>query len=213
MTEAGDLFYKDLVVLVADKNMEAVATSLLSRSQDLGIRHLSFDIFVHPRRDPGCLNEAHDFLHPFRSVYRFALVMFDHEGCGREEVPAEQLADEMKQRLEGSSWASRAEVVILDPELEVWAWSDSPDLPRIIGWSEPVSLREWLTEQGAWLSDRAKPQRPKEALETVLRFVRRPRSSALYGELARSVSLEGRTEPAFVRLTTALRRWFGVDPA
>ncbi|MDW8319119.1 MAG: hypothetical protein RMN53_14910 [Anaerolineae bacterium] len=213
MTDATNLFHKDLVALVADKNMEAVVSSLLSRSPDLKIRHFSFDIFVYPRRDPGCLNEAHDFLHPFRSVYRFALVMFDHEGCGRESVPAEMLADEVKLQLERSNWDGRAEVVILAPELEVWAWGDPSLLQEVIGWSEPMSLRDWLVERKLWLQDQSKPLRPKEALEAALRHVRKPRSSALYGELTRLVSLEGHTEPAFVRLTAALRRWFGSPAA
>ncbi len=42
--------------------------------------------------------------------------------------------------------------------------------------------------------------------------VYKPRSSAIYRELARSVSLKGHTEPAFLRLTAALQRWFG-EPA
>lgn len=56
---------RDLVVLVADKNIEAVIVGLLGRPQSLGIRAISFDVFVHPRRDPGCLTGADDFLRSF----------------------------------------------------------------------------------------------------------------------------------------------------
>ena len=84
---------RDLVVLVADKNMEAVMVGLLGRPQSLGIRAITFDVFVHPRRDPGCLTGADDFLRPFGGAYHYALVLFDHEGCGREPISPESLAD------------------------------------------------------------------------------------------------------------------------
>jgi len=210
MTGAPDLARKDLIVLVADKNMEAVVTGLLGRPQSLGMRPITFDVFVHPRRDPGCLTGADDFLRPFCGAYRYALVLFDHEGCGRESVPAEALADEVKTRLESVGWTDRAEVVVLAPELEVWAWTDSPHVAHALGWAGQMpSLRAWLVEHGYWQPDEAKPRRPKAAFEAVLRQVRKPRSSAIYGDLARSVSLKGHTEPAFLRLTQALQKWFG----
>jgi len=45
---------KDLVVLVADKNMEFAVKGLLPRSQSFGINPLAYDIHVHIERDPGC---------------------------------------------------------------------------------------------------------------------------------------------------------------
>jgi len=94
---------KDLVVLVADKNMEAAVKTLIEkRHESLGIRQVQADVFVHPRRDPGVFHEAHIFLQPFRGEYRYALVMFDREGCGQENKPAQQVEQEVKQRLEQS---------------------------------------------------------------------------------------------------------------
>lgn len=201
---------KDLIVLVADKNMEAVMVELLGRPQSFGIRPISFDVFVHPRRDPGCLTGADDFLRPFRNDYRHALVLFDHEGCGREAVAAEALANEEQERLEKAGWPARAEVVVIAPELEAWAWTDSPQVAHGLGWTAGTpALRAWLVEHGYWQRDEAKPRLPKAAFEAALRQVRKPRSSAIYGDLARSVSLTGHTEPAFLRLTQALQRWFG----
>ena len=48
------------------------------------------------------------------------------------------------------------------------------------------------------------PPRPKEAMEAALRQVRKPRSSAIYLELAQRVSLRGHTEPAFQRFVHPL---------
>jgi hypothetical protein len=56
--------------------------------------------------------------------------------------------------------------------------------------------------------DEIKPQRPKEALERALQEVRKPRSSAIYRQLASTVSLEGCTDPSFRRLKTTLQTWF-----
>lgn len=199
----------DLVVLVADKNMYHAVSGVLGRPQALGIRRVSWDLFVHPRRDPGCLNEAHEFLHQFVGEYGHVLVMFDQEGCGRNQLPAEGLADEVKQRLELNGWSDRVEVVVFAPELEVWVWSNSPHVAACLGWAgRQPSLREWLATISYWPLDEPKPPRPKEAMEAALREVRKPRSSAIYLELAERVSLQGHAEPAFLRFTQALQRWF-----
>jgi hypothetical protein len=60
-----------------------------------------------------------------------------------------------------------------------------------------------LLEVGA-----AKPARPKEAVQLALKTVRTPRSSSIYLELARSVSTDRCTDPAFLKLKRCLREWF-----
>ncbi|MCX7853525.1 MAG: hypothetical protein N2383_12160 [Caldilineales bacterium] len=201
---------KDLVVLVADKCMEHVLEGLLERPHSLGIRPITHDVLIHPRRDPGCFNEAHHFLRPFSHKYAYALVMFDHEGCGREHQPSDVVANEVKLRLEQNGWSGRADAVVLSPELEVWVWSDSPHVPACLGWAERhPSLRQWLAANSYWPSNAHKPPRPKEAMEAALRYVRKPYSAAIYLELATKVPLQGHSEPAFLRFTGALQRWFG----
>jgi hypothetical protein len=113
---------RPLVVLVADKNMDATVRELLQRQEALGIRpiHSQADVFVHPYRDTGVLNEAHDFLRPFHKQYQYALVLFDYEGCGHETKTPPQLQAEVRRRRESSGWSGRCEVILLVPELEVW---------------------------------------------------------------------------------------------
>jgi hypothetical protein len=201
---------RDLIVLVADKDMEAVVAGLLGRPQSFAIRSVEYDLFVHPRRDPGCLNEASEFLRSFCNTYGHALVLFDHEGCGREGTPPNELADLVREQLESAGWAGRSEAVVLAPELEVWIWTDSPHVARCLGWAHHAPpLRQWLEDSGYWTPGVTKPREPKASLEEALREVRKPRSSAIYGELARSVSLRGHNEPAFLRLAGTLRKWFG----
>jgi hypothetical protein len=62
----------DLVLLVADKNIESGIRVLLSRPGSLQIRAIASKIYVHPQRDPACARRAHEFLRPFAQphVYR-----------------------------------------------------------------------------------------------------------------------------------------------
>lgn len=200
---------KDLVVLAADKNMEFGIRGILSRSSSLCIRRVTVDIFVHPERDPGCLLKAHDFLKPFPESYMHALVVFDRDGCGREERTRKDLESDVEGKLSNSGWKRRAACVVIDPELENWVWSGSHHVDRILGWEgrEP-GLRDWLRQNGWWANGASKPGRPKEAVEHALRTVRKPRSSALYRELAECVSLKLCSDSAFVKLKDTLSRWF-----
>lgn len=199
---------KDLIVLVADKNMEATFKSLLNRHQSLNVRPIAFDIFVHPYKDPGCRLEAAGFLRSFCNQYRHALVVFDREGSGSLES-RETLEESVSARLTQNGWDDRAEVIVLDPELEVWVWNRSPHVERVLGWSESnVALRSWLVQNNYAQDENAKPARPKEAMEAALQIVKKPRSSSIYSQISETVSLQGHTEPAFLKLRTVLSAWF-----
>jgi hypothetical protein len=200
---------KDLVVLTADKNTEHALRGILTRFQALGIRQPTHDIYVHPHRDPGCFREGHDFLRLFRFRYTHALVLFDREGCGQEQRSREILEQEVETRLFQSGWDDRASVIVLNPELEIWIWSDSPHVASILGWEgKTPDLKTWLIEQALLAPAAVKPARPKEAMEGALRTVKKPRSSDLYLKLATQVSLDRCVDPAFLKLKSVLKQWF-----
>jgi hypothetical protein len=189
--------------------MEASLRGLLSRSQSLQFRQVTSDLFVHPDRDPGCLLRSHDFLRPFASRYEHALVVLDQKGCGQEETERDGLEAAIETRLGEVGWENRAAAVVVAPELESWVWSDSPLVDRALGWEgRTVGLRDWLREEGLLEVGSTKPAEPKRAVELVLRTVRTPRSSAIYLALARSVSTQRCTDPAFAKLRRCLREWF-----
>lgn len=199
----------DLVVLVADKNMEYALRGLLIRHESLGIRPLVSEVLVHPRRDPGCLKQCHDFLRIYVREFTHALVLLDKEGCGRENRATEDLECSIEKNLKNNGWSGRAKAVVIDPELEIWVWNDSPEVDRILGWSDRTEkLKAWLQGKGFLGNGLAKPKRPKEALEAALRIVRKPRSSAIYKELAETVDLTGCTDRSFLRLKGILQDWF-----
>ena len=199
----------DLVVLLPGKDERAMIEGLLARGASLGIRPVRPEFVVHHQRDPGCYKNAEALLRLFANRARHALVMFDHEGSGQEGRSAREVEEDVRDRLRRSGWEDRAEVLVLEPELETWVWSDSPVVAEALGWErrEPP-LRRWLEERGLWNPGEPKPHRPKEAVEAALETVRLSRSSAIYGRIAAGVSLKRCVDPSFLRLTQILKEWF-----
>ncbi|HSK76644.1 MAG TPA: hypothetical protein VLQ45_09320 [Thermoanaerobaculia bacterium] len=202
----------DLVVLVPGKDERETLDSLLSaRRESLGISPVRHQILVHPRRDAGCFHESPAVLEPYCRRAGHALVLFDLEGCGQEHRSAAEVEEDVVSRLSARGWQGRAGGVVIDPELEIWLWSDSPRVDAELSWTgRSLTLREWLRSEGWWQEGDLKPGKPKEALEKVLREVRLQRSSAIYGRLAKRVSLERCRDESFHRLCNLLRSWFPV---
>ena len=202
---------EDLVVLVPCGNMEFAVKGLLLRTRSLGIREVSCRFLKHPGHDPGCRSTGVDLLRGYSRTCQHALLLFDREGCGREDVSREDLEGEIEGRLHRSGWGDRAAVVVLDPELETWVWSDSREVDRILGWQgRHPALRTWLVQQGFQTEGQTKPDRPKTAMTEALRIAGTPQSSALFQKLATEVSFRRCQDPAFLKLTVVLRQWFGV---
>ena len=201
---------KDLIVLAADKSMESALRGVLSRTRSLGIRNLTADIFRHPGQDCGCRAEGAALLDSQRGQYRHALLVFDYEGCGVTRQDAAALEGEIEGALQ-RLWGENASVVVVDPELEAWVWNTSFHVPDVLGWQDcHPDVLTWLASKGFHISD-GKPERPKEAVQAVLREVRRPLSSAMYQRLAERVSLERCTDRAFRKLKAVLQKWFAAD--
>ena len=190
--------------------MKFAIQGLLGRCQALEIKSLSTssDIHTHPQHDPGCLNEGHNFLRPFINQYSHALLIFDRQGSGSRES-RETLEKTTEALLSKNGWNDRAAAIVIDPCLENWVWSDSPQVDAIAGWEgKKPDLRTWLTQQGHLKSGQSKPSQPKIALEEALRQVGKQRSSVLFRKLAQKVSLERCSDPAFAKFRRVLREWF-----
>ena len=205
---------KDLVVLAADLDMSFTLEGLFSRPRDFQIPNLSFEIYVHPQHDPACLRKSHEFLRPFSNAFRHAITMLDLHGSGGEGRSREQLESSVELQLSRNGWGDRATAIVIAPELENWIWSDSPEVDAKLGWSDrQPNLRQWLVRQEFLSSGDRKPPDPKSAVIAALRQVRKPRSSALFRQLASSVELSGCSDPAFIKLVHKLRSWFGETAA
>ena len=201
------------MILAADKDMEYALSGLLSRPPALRIRPISFDVFVHPEHDPGCALRGAAFLSNFAAQYRHGLILFDHEGSGRESGSASSLQESVNDELSGSPWGDRARAIVVEPELEAWIWSDSPHVDTVAGWERrQPGLRRWLVDEG-WIEEpEVKPARPKEAFQAALRAAGRARSASLYRRIAERVSVERCSDSSFQQFRNTLQHWFS-EPA
>ncbi len=138
------------------------------------------------------------------------MILRDREGCGQQDLPREALEEQIEQRLAKSGWGGRAAAVVLDPELEIWVWSDSPEVDRSLGWAgRQPGLADWLVSEGYCTAGQGKPNTPKKAFEEALQIAKKRRSSAIHHQLALRVGLGRCTDPAFLKLKGLLRQWFG----
>lgn len=199
---------KDLVVLVADKNMQAALRGVLARPEALEIRPISFDFRVHPGRDGGARTSGPSVLATEHRRFSHALLVLDLDGSGSNSVDPVELERELDAKL-NVQWDASAKAVVIAPELDVWVWGADNALREVFHWPLPGSIRDWLQANGFAFDAAGKPHRPKDALEAMVRIHRQARSSALYGKVAAKISLKRCQDAAFVRLRTQLQRWFG----
>jgi len=199
----------DLLVLTAGNNDRFAIEGLLSRPQRLGIRPIAAQVRTRAGwRDADVMLRCHDFLRSQQRLASFGLVVFDREVCDRVDS-REAIELEVEARLAASGWLNRSAAIVIDPELEVWFWSDSPHVEAALGWTTGrASLEAWLVRKGYLKPGQQKPRRPKEAVEDLLALSKTPRSSSIYRDLAERVSFQRCTDRAFVKLTGVLRQWF-----
>jgi hypothetical protein len=201
---------RELMVLVADADAEAVVRTLLSkRHKSLGIKLMKegkdFVIHKHPNRDSGVRTGAVDFLRPFQRDFNHALVIFDHKGCGAEGKKPQDLEEELEQELKRNGWHDRCAVIVIEPELEAWVWAGLHHIARVTGLTitDLQGLMAKFTK-----GNLGKPVEPKEAWREVLRRGGRKPSAKIFGELTESLGLSKCQDRAFRKLVAVLRSWF-----
>jgi hypothetical protein len=197
---------KDLIVLVADKNMEYTIRAGLERPRSLGIRPVTFEVLQHVQRDAGVRSTGPELIRLMRRTFSHSLIVLDYDGSGAQES-AEELEARLDRELR-SVWASDAKAIAIVPELEAWIWGSDNALKPVLAWPHEVSIRTWVSVAGFTVSEEGKPDPPKEAFEAVLRECQVPRSSAVYASVAGRISISRCTDPALVRLRDQLRAWF-----
>jgi len=202
---------RDLIVVVPDADMEFVIRAMLSRPEALKIRSIACDVRRHVERDAGCRSDCHNYLRLWLGEYRYAMVLFDHEGSGREQLERVKLEREVEGVLRINGWQDRAAVIVIDPELEAWVWSDSPVVDEVLGWTARTpALRAWVQSDTVfWHTEQIKPERPKEAFDAALREVRKQHSPSVFEDLAARVSMDRCVDPAFRKFKSTLQSWFG----
>ena len=202
---------KELIVLAADLDIENAIRGLLAQPSRLKVKTPSFDIRRHPNRDPGCRTNAADLLRPALGKYRHALVIFDHDGCG-SRLSREEIQAEVDRQLTKSGW-EQSKTIAVEPEIEAWVWSDSPQMLQALGWQGTYpELKEFLNDKGLWPVQELKPPDPKRAMLETMRAMRVKRSSRIFSRLAETANVRDCQDPAFNELLRTLRAWFPPQP-
>jgi len=206
--------FVDCVFLLADKQMEYTFKGFLDRDnfhQRLGTRPFTRDIKVdYAGNDPGVYTRGHEILRSYSRTHQHAVVALDRDWRGAPS--AIDIQSWIKQNLVQHGWrAMDVEVVVIEPELEIWLWQDAPYIAEAFNKFDHkpfASLRQWLEAQKLWQSTELKPARPKEAFELVARRAKLPLSSAIYQKIAQQISARRCVDPAFCLLRETLQRWF-----
>lgn len=206
---------RDLFLLVPDIDIENILVTLFcDRTQALNIDlHFSKDedILRYNKRDSGCYRDAAELLRKKQPDYKHGLACFDLHGSGAGDKTRAEIEKELEDQFFRNGWPDgSAAAIVIDPEIEMWMWSRSAEVPRIFGWgSHREDLDAFLRKQNLLDPDQIKPSRdPKAALECALREKRKPRVAALYKEVAQKVSLNHCNDPAFKKLRCLLQKWF-----
>ncbi len=198
----------DLVVIVADGGIEQAIRGLLRRSHSLGIRPLNGVEFPKLKElDGGTYSRSHELAALYKDSHAHVLVIFDLDWEGRPSDDASELEASVERDLE-SIWSVRGRCVVIDPELEVWVWSDSPHVASTLGWENAEELKNWLIARGHWKDGDAKPADPKGAYLAAIEAKKIQKSNANFRVLAEKVGLSRCQDPSFKRLCAILQGWF-----
>ena len=122
-------------------------------------------------------------------------------------LSAEKIEEKIQDDLNENGWEGRSAVIVIDPELEIWVWSTSPHVPRLLG-TNWETIKDLGDQTGYWQEGETKPSRPKELLEAVLHRTRKSRSGTLYRQLAEKVGLSRCQDDSLRRFREILQGWF-----
>lgn len=198
----------DCIILAADNDIRAAVEGLLSRPQAIPMRAITYEIIVHPQRDPGVRTRSKPLLWPYRNTHAYALAILDHEGSGAGTSSAPELEMQIEATC-AADWSDRIRAIAIEPEVEAWIWSDSPEVDAVLGWNgRNPSLRQWLVTSGYVNARGGKPVRPKEAFNDAIRTVRTQRSPTIFRTLGEKVSVARCRDRGFKRLRATLHDWF-----
>ena len=205
---------RELAILTADKTMNAVVTAFFQRNHwhtTLGCAAFDFwpeeDIINDPQHtDGGVHRRAHELVRPYLRTHSRVVVILDQQFGG--DIPAVDVRDDILLNLRRNGWHDKnCEVVVIDPELEVWLWQDSPHVAEAVGYTG-VSLRDHLATSGDWPEGDIKPGQPKEVIQGLMKVNRAGVPMVVYTKIARRVGVGGCQDGSFGQFRTKLQTWF-----
>ena len=205
---------KDLFVLTADSDAQALIKALLERYRDLQIHPITFDVQRFVGRDPGMVKEGPEIARALvkKADYSRLILVWDHHGSGWEKLGVAEAVARIRQRLDGVTWIGRSAAIVVVPELEEWLWRCPASVARHLG-SNSDDLERLVARAASGLNlsrERCCQDRPKELFEAVL--YQRKRRTPLpedFKMLGSSANLTNWSDSdTFGHLVAILRSWF-----
>ena len=161
--------------VLADQTIEAMVVGFLTRTgafPSLGCRAFEFDpridvLVPGGMNDPGLVARARDFARGARRAAERVVFVLDNDWEGTPGVDG--IRSNIVEACGTEGWdTDRVCVIVFDPEVEVWVWQENPHAREALGLAPGESLREAVPNT-VWPANAAKPLRPKEALQQLLR--------------------------------------------
>jgi hypothetical protein len=205
---------KDLFVLTADSDMQALMRAVLARHRDLRIHPITFEVQRFTGRDSGMVKEGPETARVLvkKAEYSRLILVWDHHGSGWHALRVEEAVTRIQKRLDGVTWADRSAAVVVVPELEEWLWHCPATIARLL----ELNAAEFddVTARAAAQIERSRErccrERPKELFESILYRKRRrgplPEDFKTLGSSANLANWTG--SETFDRFVGILRAWF-----
>ncbi|MFF4526560.1 methylation-associated defense system protein MAD4 [Streptomyces bluensis] len=209
---------RDVIFFVADQGMKAMISAFLGRKEihhKLGCGPFDFDgrrdIKLARHKDSELPLRAGELLQPWRGEYRRAIVVQDH--AYDNPLPPDEIRKRIGEQLE-DHWPQYA-VVVIEPELENWFWSDHTEvIKKALVWrprrGDERTPRQVLEEAGLWARGEDKPDDPKGAVEFLhgMKYIG-DMSNGIFRRFAEQVpSVRRCTDASFQHLMATLADWF-----
>jgi hypothetical protein len=205
---------KDLFVMTADSDAQALMKAVLRRPRTLGIRPISFEVQRLTGRDPGMVKEGPELVRAMvrKTDYARMLLVWDHEGSGWHSDPPDGAVTRIQERLDGVTWSDRSAAIVIVPELEEWLWHCPKGMARCLGLDIDAVERDVSLEATKLklTPERCRREKPKELFEAV--FYRSKRHKPLlkdFDALGSYANLKDwRKSSTFSRFVDTLKAWF-----
>jgi hypothetical protein len=208
---------RDCIFLLADTNMKAAFEGFLCREQfhrSLGCGAFSFNanldlVVAAGDNETGLYTRGHELLRPYVKTHAHAIVVLDAEWDASPGAAA--ISAHVSINLHKSGWnKNNCKVIVIDPELENWIWQRNDHVACALGIDSSSNFSKAIGLD-VWPDGQAKPNKPKETLEAVLRDKRIPRSSSIYKNITSRISASNCHDQSFQLLQSTLQSWFPLE--
>jgi len=212
----------DVVFHLADKSMEAGLRAFFRRSNWHTVLECARfeidpksddDIFRVPRyKDGGVWKYAATNLGNHIGRFEHAVVILDEHF---DPWPgAAQIRTDIEQNMLAAGWTrERFEVIVIQPMMESWLWTDDASVGAAFGIANFSALRNQWIEHGLWTFGewKPKPERMKEvtarAMDAGWRMMNDSLFTTAFSEIHKE-AVDQCIEPGFTQLRQTLQTWF-----